>query len=286
MVQLWEGGPPSGVSAEPSWDVRALGESLSYGLGRPLAPPGEFGGWGWRVGPTLPVEFPPEPLVLQSTCHTWLRTKGLEVTWSNSQLLLLRRKQPRERRRFVQGQQSVLSLLLMTFPHLLLHKTGISLESGALPHVLWVLCPRVVCSGPMCPHVAFVLGAVSSVPRASCTQHGPSPGCSLCPGPLGPRAPPWWPSQSYRLQCRGRKWPSCPLLPLTLSRGPPLQALGSDGVRVTMESALTARDRVGVQDFVLLENFTSEAAFIENLRRRFRENLIYVRPKRGAQMQG
>ncbi|KAB0401944.1 hypothetical protein E2I00_019358 [Balaenoptera physalus] len=53
-------------------------------------------------------------------------------------------------------------------------------------------------------------------------------------------------------------------------------ALGSDGVRVTMESALTARDRVGVQDFVLLENFTSEAAFIENLRRRFRENLIYT----------
>lgn len=48
---------------------------------------------------------------------------------------------------------------------------------------------------------------------------------------------------------------------------------------MTMESALTARDRVGVQDFVLLENFTSEAAFIENLRRRFRENLIYVRLK-------
>lgn len=43
-----------------------------------------------------------------------------------------------------------------------------------------------------------------------------------------------------------------------------------------MESALTARDRVGVQDFVLLENHNSEAAFIENLRRRFRENLIYV----------
>ena len=43
-----------------------------------------------------------------------------------------------------------------------------------------------------------------------------------------------------------------------------------------MESALTARDRVGVQDFVLLENPNSEAAFIENLRRRFKENLIYV----------
>nr|XP_013801947.1 PREDICTED: unconventional myosin-Ic isoform X2 [Apteryx mantelli mantelli] len=51
---------------------------------------------------------------------------------------------------------------------------------------------------------------------------------------------------------------------------------GSDGIRITMESALTARDRVGVQDFVLLENFTSEAAFIENLRKRFKENLIYT----------
>lgn len=48
-------------------------------------------------------------------------------------------------------------------------------------------------------------------------------------------------------------------------------------VRLVMESALTARDRVGVQDFVLLENPNSEAAFIENLRRRFRENLIYVK---------
>lgn len=44
-----------------------------------------------------------------------------------------------------------------------------------------------------------------------------------------------------------------------------------------MESALTARDRVGVQDFVLLENHTSEVAFIDNLRKRFKENLIYVR---------
>lgn len=55
-----------------------------------------------------------------------------------------------------------------------------------------------------------------------------------------------------------------------------LQVVGSDGVRAMMESALTARDRVGVQDFVLLENYTSEAAFIENLRKRFKENLIYV----------
>ncbi|XP_036379609.1 unconventional myosin-Ic-like isoform X2 [Megalops cyprinoides] len=53
-------------------------------------------------------------------------------------------------------------------------------------------------------------------------------------------------------------------------------AVTTDGVRVMMESALTARDRVGVQDFVLLENYTSEAAFIENLRKRFKENLIYT----------
>uniref|UniRef100_A0A4W4F664 Myosin motor domain-containing protein n=1 Tax=Electrophorus electricus TaxID=8005 RepID=A0A4W4F664_ELEEL len=43
-----------------------------------------------------------------------------------------------------------------------------------------------------------------------------------------------------------------------------------------MESTLSARDRVGVQDFLLLENYTSEAAFIENLRRRYKENLIYT----------
>uniref|UniRef100_A0A3B4BWF0 Unconventional myosin-Ic n=1 Tax=Pygocentrus nattereri TaxID=42514 RepID=A0A3B4BWF0_PYGNA len=63
---------------------------------------------------------------------------------------------------------------------------------------------------------------------------------------------------------------SCLTLSLCLS------AVGSDGVRVMMESALTARDRVGVQDFVLLENHTSEVAFIENLRKRFKENLIYT----------
>uniref|UniRef100_A0A667Z2E5 Myosin Ic, paralog b n=2 Tax=Myripristis murdjan TaxID=586833 RepID=A0A667Z2E5_9TELE len=62
-----------------------------------------------------------------------------------------------------------------------------------------------------------------------------------------------------------------PLLLLVL-----LQVVASDGVRAMMESALTARDRVGVQDFVLLENHTSEAAFIENLRKRFKENLIYT----------
>ncbi|XP_056314321.1 unconventional myosin-Ic isoform X1 [Danio aesculapii] len=48
------------------------------------------------------------------------------------------------------------------------------------------------------------------------------------------------------------------------------------GVRLMMESALSARDRVGVQDFLLLENPNSEAAFIENLRRRYREGLIYT----------
>eukprot|EP00061_Rhincodon_typus_P017759 g46605.t1 len=43
-----------------------------------------------------------------------------------------------------------------------------------------------------------------------------------------------------------------------------------------MEGALTARDRVGVQDFVLLDSYTSEISFLDNLRRRFRENLIYT----------
>lgn len=47
-----------------------------------------------------------------------------------------------------------------------------------------------------------------------------------------------------------------------------------------MERGLHERDRVGVQDFVLLEDFRSEAAFIDNLRKRFNEDLIYVSRKR------
>lgn len=43
-----------------------------------------------------------------------------------------------------------------------------------------------------------------------------------------------------------------------------------------MERDLHERDRVGVQDLVLLEDFQSETAFIDNLRKRFKENLIYV----------
>jgi predicted nucleotidyltransferase len=43
-----------------------------------------------------------------------------------------------------------------------------------------------------------------------------------------------------------------------------------------MENQLHARDRVGVQDFVLLEDFKSQEAFLENLRKRYQADLIYV----------
>ncbi|XP_041978800.1 unconventional myosin IC isoform X2 [Aricia agestis] len=43
-----------------------------------------------------------------------------------------------------------------------------------------------------------------------------------------------------------------------------------------MEHALQHRERVGVQDFVLLEDYRSEHAFIDNLRKRFHENIIYT----------
>ena len=43
-----------------------------------------------------------------------------------------------------------------------------------------------------------------------------------------------------------------------------------------VEAALQARDQVGVQDFVLLERYESEAAFVDNLRKRFAGDLIYV----------
>ncbi|XP_041854522.1 unconventional myosin-Ih isoform X2 [Melanotaenia boesemani] len=42
-----------------------------------------------------------------------------------------------------------------------------------------------------------------------------------------------------------------------------------------MEGALTARDRVGIQDFVLLDE-TTEVAFISNLKKRFSKDLIYT----------
>lgn len=43
-----------------------------------------------------------------------------------------------------------------------------------------------------------------------------------------------------------------------------------------MEHGLHERDRVGLQDFILLEDYKSEHAFIDNLRKRFQENIIYV----------
>lgn len=43
-----------------------------------------------------------------------------------------------------------------------------------------------------------------------------------------------------------------------------------------MEKDLYVRHRVGVDDFVLLENHTSEEAFIDNLHKRYREKLIYT----------
>ncbi|XP_061383867.1 unconventional myosin IC isoform X2 [Danaus plexippus] len=47
-------------------------------------------------------------------------------------------------------------------------------------------------------------------------------------------------------------------------------------VQGVMEHSLQHRERVGVQDFVLLEDFRSEAAFIDNLKKRFHENIIYT----------
>lgn len=47
-------------------------------------------------------------------------------------------------------------------------------------------------------------------------------------------------------------------------------------VFAAMEKELHERDRVGLQDQVLLENFENDKDFIENLRKRFQENIIYV----------
>lgn len=46
--------------------------------------------------------------------------------------------------------------------------------------------------------------------------------------------------------------------------------------QLDLEGALIARDRVGIQDFVLLDAHNSETAFLDNLKKRFTEDLIYV----------
>lgn len=43
-----------------------------------------------------------------------------------------------------------------------------------------------------------------------------------------------------------------------------------------MEKDLHDRDIVGLQDFLLLEDYQNEDAFIDNLKKRFQENFIYV----------
>ncbi|XP_058632964.1 unconventional myosin-Ih isoform X2 [Onychostoma macrolepis] len=46
--------------------------------------------------------------------------------------------------------------------------------------------------------------------------------------------------------------------------------------QLDLEGALIARDRVGIQDFVLLDAHNSETAFLDNLKKRFTEDLIYT----------
>lgn len=49
-----------------------------------------------------------------------------------------------------------------------------------------------------------------------------------------------------------------------------------------MERDLNEREKAGVPDAVLLEDFTNEDVFIENLEKRFNENIIYVRNAKQA----
>lgn len=44
----------------------------------------------------------------------------------------------------------------------------------------------------------------------------------------------------------------------------------------SVRDRLEESDTIGVQDFVLLENYENEDAFIDNLKFRFNSNLIYV----------
>ncbi|XP_031427045.1 unconventional myosin-Ih [Clupea harengus] len=52
--------------------------------------------------------------------------------------------------------------------------------------------------------------------------------------------------------------------------------LAAQNRKLDLEGALIARDRVGIQDFVLLDAYTSETAFLDNLKKRFTGDLIYT----------
>nr|DBA22861.1 TPA: hypothetical protein GDO54_013853 [Pyxicephalus adspersus] len=55
-----------------------------------------------------------------------------------------------------------------------------------------------------------------------------------------------------------------------------MNSTNKSGADTHIEGSLSAREKVGVQDFVLLDSHTSEASFLDNLRKRFQENLIYT----------
>lgn len=96
MAQLWEGGPPYGVSVESSWTggpwaVRSyMGSEGGLLLSLQTLSPWRF----WRVG-VGEVRLPCQNSLSHrssNTCHLWLRGRP-EVTWSNNSSSL-RRKQP------------------------------------------------------------------------------------------------------------------------------------------------------------------------------------------------
>ncbi|XP_063795200.1 unconventional myosin-Ih [Pseudophryne corroboree] len=57
---------------------------------------------------------------------------------------------------------------------------------------------------------------------------------------------------------------------------PPVNNVHKNKADLHIEGSLSAREKVGVQDFMLLDSHTSEAAFLDNVHKRFQENLIYT----------
>ena len=45
-----------------------------------------------------------------------------------------------------------------------------------------------------------------------------------------------------------------------------------------LQTVWREKDTVGVQDSVLLDNYTDERVFIDNLEKRFKKNFVYVIP--------
>lgn len=159
-------------------------------LPRP-SPPGDFGELDRERQPHRDCRIHSKQSVLQSTCHTRPRARGLEVTWSTSSPPpwdAFQREEgfcPRSTEHSFFYSHDITT---PPTPNFLYIKPASPWIQWPWPHVLWGLCVQAPCA----PDGLASGTRVLSVPCASFLPSGPSlpslvhlvPRCALCPRAL------------------------------------------------------------------------------------------------------